>query len=338
MKQRLLVVFVTAMLAGLCCGLYQSGVFGKSWRNPAWRAGDFTWPILAVRDLAAGRDPYDRQHVAGIVGYPLTAAVVAVPLAWLPLEVAAGIFTGLSTGLLTWGLLRDGNYWRLWILASYPFWQCVQVANWSILMLAIALVPACYPLLVAKPHTALPILLTRPTPRRVLAAGVIVALSLLLYPAWPSGWLQTIEGYQGRPALLLPFGAVLVLALLRWREPAARFFLLCCLVPLRAFYDFLLLFLIPTSRQSLLLLVTGSWLTYWFWYFWPAAAGVWIVLFLFLPCLGDLLWPVRQRLLFWRRQANPVQAPLVLAAQAQSQHRTDNQRLVNEVDQQGVAP
>lgn len=289
LRQRFGITLLAAIVAGMCAGLYQAGVFGMTWDISGWEGGDLTWPLVAARDLVAGLDPYARSYPVGIVGYPLTTVLIAAPFALFPLPLAAGLFIGLSTGLLTWGLIRDGTYWRLWILACYPFWQCVQVANWSILMLAVAYLPILYPILIAKPHIGIPLAITFMTWRRVVLASVLVLLSLLVMPSWPIRWLETIGLYAGRPAILLPFGLVLLLAVIAWREVRARYFLLCCLVPLRGFYDYLLLFFVPESRRTLMLLTTCSWVQFWCWYVWPANNEVWIMLFMFLPCLIDIL-------------------------------------------------
>ncbi len=81
--------------------------------------------------------------------------------------------------------------------------------------------------------------------------------------------------------------------------------MLYCVVPLRAFYDYLLLFLVPSSRQSLMILVVTSWLQFWCWYYWPTAIGLWTMLFLFVPCLVELLLP-QAKVFVQQRQAKKL--------------------------------
>src|ERR1051325_7113885 len=71
-------------------------------------AVDFGWAIHLAQRLLARQNPYDTP----LEQYPLTAALIAFPFVRLPAEVAAGIFSGLSSGLLAFGLTRDG-YTRL---------------------------------------------------------------------------------------------------------------------------------------------------------------------------------------------------------------------------------
>jgi hypothetical protein len=79
--------------------------------------------------------------------------------------------------------------------------------------------------------------------------------SFLIQPGWHETWLQNVrEAPHFRPPVLRPFGFLLLLALLKWRRPEARWLLAISVVPLPpSFYDQLLLAVVClTFRESLL--------------------------------------------------------------------------------------
>lgn len=282
-RLRLPLAALLGAVVGLICARYQLS-FARG-------AGDLSWPLCAAGHLLVGRDPYACSAGAGMPSNMLPTALLVAPLVALPPAWAAGLVIGLATALLVWGLLREGELWRLGVLLAFPFWQCVQVANWTILLLAVWVVPLAYPLLVLKPHAALPVAVLRFSWRGALIGALPVVLSFVLVPDWPLRWWATARGYSGGPLLLqTPLAALGLLALLRWRSEAARYFLLCLLAPLRAFYDYLLLFALPQTPRQLVALVAGSWLAYLAWYRWPAlSAPATLTLGLYLPCLYLIL-------------------------------------------------
>ena len=89
---------------------------------------------LAQR-LLARQNPYDTPKEQ----YPLTAGLVALPfLAFRP-ETAAGVFYGLSSAFLAFGLTRQG-YDRLLVFLAYPYWIGLLTVQWSTVITASALV------------------------------------------------------------------------------------------------------------------------------------------------------------------------------------------------------
>lgn len=262
-------------------------------------AGDFTWALVAAEDIIAGHNPYARPLPPGSVAYPLPAALFAMPFIWMPREIAAGVFMALSSGLLAWGLLRTGESWRLLTFAAFPYWQAVQVVNWSPLLLAVMFLPTLMPLILIKPHVGLPIALLRFSWGRMLACGLFGIVSFGIMWNWPIQWLNHLTGYAGRPALLLlPFGPVLLLALRTWRSTRSRYLLLYAAVPLRPFYDYILLWYLPHSRQEMLVLVLCSWLGYFAWFLVPQyGASQWMLVSLYLPVLMMILRPQWQKFL-----------------------------------------
>jgi len=251
-------------------------------------AADFTWAIRAARALLHRQSPYDTP----LEQYPLTAAVFGVPFVWLRPEVAAGLFYGISSGLMAFGLSRQGLH-RLLVFLAYPYWAGILTAQWSPLILAAAFFPFLLPATMAKPQIGLPVALTHLSKRGVLVCAVVLLVTLLLVPRWPLLWVHQMGYYEHFiPLLVLP-GPLIVLALWRYRDRDARFLVLAALMPQRWFFDTLILWLIPKSRREILITVLCSWgAGIWRWYHVPhsfAEVGRWAVICIYLPMLGIVL-------------------------------------------------
>jgi hypothetical protein len=259
-------------------------------------AADFNWSIDAARDLLARRDPYSHTG-PGAIPYPLTAVLLALPFAWLPSAIAGGAFFGLSTGLLAFGLTRQG-YLRLLIFLAYPYWAAMITAQWSPLIMAAAFFPFALPFTIAKPQIGLPLALTRLTRTGVTACLLLIVLTFVVMPAWPAHWLPQLKGYQHYfPLLVLP-GPLLLLSLLAYAERDAQFLFLSSLFPQRWFYDAFTLWLIPKSRRELVYTIGISWIVGILrWYHGPRtiqAVGRWTVMLIYMPMLAVVLLRKRQ--------------------------------------------
>src|SRR3989442_8138691 len=197
-----------------------------------------------ARFVLDGRDPYDTvawtramsgQYVdafgnvrgtfcPGRYGYPLTTAIAFLPLAALPLEVAAPIWqlllvTGAALGtVLIWRVLGGPTAWVPYLLflvfGSQPLWNTAMNAQFGGLLLgAVGIVVyliyrqrlvaagAVAVLLRLKRHIFAPVVFGTWSRRtvRLIVAFVVVALLLLLasvvaQPAWPQGWLAEVRG------------------------------------------------------------------------------------------------------------------------------------------------
>ena len=251
-------------------------------------AADFGWALRLAQRLLAGQNPYDTPYEQ----YPLTAAFFALPLAWLRPEVAAGLFWGISSFLLAFGLTRWG-YTRLLVFLAYPYWAGILTVQWSPIIAAGALFPLLLPVTMAKPQIGLPVFFTHLSRRGVMACMVLALLSLIVKPTWPRLWINQFGHYEHFiPLLVLP-GPLLLLALLRWRERDAWLLLLTAAMPQRWFFDPFILWLIPRTRRELLGTVLISWgAGIWRWYQFPHTfnqVGRWTVMFLYLPMLAVLL-------------------------------------------------
>lgn len=283
-------------------GLYQRGGY----------AGDFNWAWRAARLWTQGRNPYNDPGLAPIFPYPfdapllypMTAVVLAVPFAVLPPWLAGAAFFGVSAGILAYLVLLRREWRLLPLFTSAPFYVAASVAQWSPLVVATALAPSIGFLALAKPNIGLPVLATHGRAETWRRAFAFVSLTLPLLPSWPLSWVENLRSHGGYPSPLLVFpGALLLLALLRWRAPEARLLVLMALVPQRLwFYDQLPLWLIARTWWQGLFLSALSWIGYAGWrmspnpYGWvgssPATAPIWVVCFIYLPALLLVLWPL----------------------------------------------
>jgi hypothetical protein len=287
MRWRIVVSSAIGLASGLFCWFLM-----KHFHQDA---ADLRWAIHAARRLLARQNPYDTP----LEQYPLTAAIFALPLVRLQPEVAAGIFDGVSSALLAFGLTRHG-YERLLIFLAYPYWAGILTVQWSVIITASAFFPLLLPVTMAKPQIGLPVLLTHTSRRGILACVALAALSLVLMPKWPLLWFGQLGNYQHFiPLLVLPFGPLLLLALLRYRDRNAILLVLAALMPQRWFFDSFILWLIPKSRREILATAFFSWgVGIWRWYDVPHTmqqVGRWSVLGLYLPMLVIVLIRARQQ-------------------------------------------
>jgi hypothetical protein len=104
----------------------------------------------------------------------------------------------------------------------------------------------------AKPTIGAALFAGWPSRSALIGGGLFVIASLILIPAWPAKmWVGLRAAPQLVPIITRPGGALLLLALLRWRAPEARMLTVLALVPHTTMvYEMLPLFLIPrTSRE-----------------------------------------------------------------------------------------
>jgi len=280
MRQRVLISVLMAAASGGFCWFLLARLNQD--------AADFRWAIHAAQQTIARQNPYDTP----LEQYPLTAAVFAAPFVKLPPSMAAGIFFGISSGLLAFGLTKDG-YQRLFVFLAYPYWAAVLTAQWSPLIAASAFFWWLLPATMAKPQIGLPVFLTYVGKRGILACLFVALLTLLWMPQWPLLWIKQMGYYEHFVPMLVAPGFLLPLALLRWRERDARLLALTALVPQRWFFDAFVLWLIPKTRREILFTVLFSWgAGLWRWYHLPrsfAEVGRWDVIFIYLPMLALVL-------------------------------------------------
>jgi hypothetical protein len=195
-----------------------------------------------------------------VVPYPLPAALFAIPFTPLPAIPAGAAFVGLSSALMALAITQDGQYWRLWAFASFPFFHNVACTQWGPLLVSAAFYPHLLPFTFAKPHIGIAAaVFKKPTKQGIILSGLLVAVSFLVDPAWPVKWLNSLSSYGGTIPILYPLGFILLLALSRWKKPGAHLILLSALLPKRDIYDFLLLWCLPNNKIAMLLASILSW-------------------------------------------------------------------------------
>ncbi len=293
------------LAAALAVGLISAALAGLRLAGAGVLAADFTWAWRGAQLLLAGQNPYALITPTGaypfndFLYYPLPALLLAAPLAWLSGPLAGAVFVGISSGLLCWGLLREG-WQRLLIFVSPPYLYALFSAQWSPLIMAAALLPDLAFALAAKPNLGLAVLVAYPSRRRLLIFGAALALSLLVLPSWPLDMLGHISAHLNYTPLISWYGPLILLALPFWRAAPARLLLAMALMPQRLLYDQLPLWLIPQTPRQLQLMTLASW------------AGVLLGLALgrgdmalastYLPALGLILWGRRAQIRRWARR------------------------------------
>jgi hypothetical protein len=262
------------------------------WMKSTWSGGgsmfglpltatDFDQLWFAARAVRSGRDPYP------LVGpgrefewpwpllYPMPAVLAAMPFSFASLAGARSAFAGVSAWALCAAFLgaRGGTgSHRVTAFLSLPAYNAAMAAQWPPALMAAAALQngALRGALIGiglcvKPHVALALLVTSTARRElrwaVAAAAGFCALSLAVAPWWPLAWLRALRTGAGdqRIAILVPGGAVLLLALLRWRRPEARLLTALAIVPQTFhWYDALPLWLVTRSAREGLALVALS--------------------------------------------------------------------------------
>lgn len=295
-RARLLVAVLVGCTAG-CIAL----VWLSLWPTAAW---DLTWPLRGATELLHGRNPYgplpNLPYGPPPLFYPLPAVLLVAPLTALGDTLAGAVFVGLSSGLLAYGVTRQGQWWRLAIFLSPTYWIALRVVQWSPLLVAGVYLPWLSWLWLCKPTLGAALFSYKPRLQTVVIGGVVTVASILILPTWPRDWLHNLAANVHTSPLLTVPGILLLLALVRYRDTHARLLLALAIMPQRLlFYDQLPLMLLATSlRQSLWLSVTG-WLGMFGWVLWSGKTPmnmppVWGVVCLYLPALVLVLQPLTQ--------------------------------------------
>src|ERR1022692_1434858 len=205
MRKRITVAAAVGLASGTFCWLLLNHFHQD--------AADFRWALHLAERLVARQNPYDTPFEQ----YPLPAALFALPFMRLQAETAAGLFYGISSAALAFGITRH-SYRGLLIFLAYPYWAGLLAVQWSPVIAASAFFPLLLPVTMAKPQIGLPVLLTRLSRRGLLACAVVIAASLAVMPTWPLLWLKQAGNYQHFFPLLVIPGPLLLFALWRYRD------------------------------------------------------------------------------------------------------------------------
>jgi hypothetical protein len=228
---------------------------------------DFDQIWVGARALIASESPYQAVRL-GFAGhgplpfplfYPLPAVVVGVPFALLPLVAARATFAALSMGALSYLIARRGMF-ALAALLSAPAFLTVSLVQWSGWLACAAIVPWLGWAIACKPNAGLPVLAGVTSMRAfslsLVLVALVVAAAFLLQVGWVNEWLEALRGQPHfKPYVLRPGGFVLLLAILRWRRPEARWLLAMACVPATPGpQEALVFFAWPLSFRQLLVL------------------------------------------------------------------------------------
>jgi hypothetical protein len=208
--------------------------------------------------------------------YPLTTAVFFSPLAVLSLSMARLIFVCLNAAVFGFVL---GRYrpaaWPA--ILSVPFLNAAVTTQLSPLLTAAMLVPALGFLVAIKPNVGF-VLLAHIDRRRTLllavaGAAVLLLVSLIVNPVWPTEWFRTVAGAgHFRPLIFRPGGWLILLVLLKWRDPDARLLPALAIVPQTGmWYEALPAFLAVKGRWESGILMASSHLAFLYDWFYVAA-------------------------------------------------------------------
>jgi hypothetical protein len=249
------------LVMGAVSALVMAGIALWS-RWDAWFVSDFDQLWIAGRALLERKEPYQAVLDSGNaypLYYPLTAVLLVLPLAWLPLGAARIAVAGITGFVAGFGLRRLG--WWGWLALLSPVWWAAAIQGQVAPALAgAALVPSLGLILTAKPTVGLALWLSRPSARAAVSAAAITVISVLLWPTWPGVWLRTVqEASHFTAPVQRPGGVLLLLALLQWRTPQGRLLAAWAVIPrTESMYDLLPLILIAKSPTGAALFVTGS--------------------------------------------------------------------------------
>lgn len=196
---------------------------------------------FAAQAVLDGRNPYDligpgrEFNYQWRLYYPLPAVLLFTPLAPFPLLASRVVIAALGGGLLAYGIARwDAR--GLVVFLSRAFYVNAWYAQWTPLLVGMWFMPVLAGLIAAKPTIGL-VMLPGVRNWRVAWLGLVLglaltAISFLVRPAWVSDWTAALASNTHlRPWLMVPGGAVLLLALLRWRRWEARVFVAFAIVP-----------------------------------------------------------------------------------------------------------
>jgi hypothetical protein len=299
-RDRLILAGLIGLLACII-SIYISRLAGND-------AGDLRYSLWPARDWLAGKDPYLPYKLnldPFAVPYPFTAVVLVSPLTWLPDRMAAGVLTGLGSGILAWLILSQAKNWRLLLFLSWPFVNSLFFTQWAPYAASMFFTPSLLLIVLIKPQLALPFVLTqKPNRTGLFLAGGLLLISLALFPSWPVEWMKTLHNYTGYPPLFfLPLGPLILLALIRYREKRAWLLVLLAAMPQRVVYDQLGVLLVAENRKQLLFLMLCSWISlpvifyYHGWENVPWGWQNWILIESYLPALLVVLLPTLRNMI-----------------------------------------
>jgi hypothetical protein len=214
------------------------------------QVSDFDQLWFAARAVMSGRDPYALIGPGREFGwpwpllYPLSGIIPIIPIAWMPVRAAGTAFAFFSGAVFGYAVAPFGKVGTFLVL-SVPFAMAVMLGQWAPVLAAAALYPGAAFAAAVKPNIALSGLAGaswRAWGVALVSGIVLGAASFVLIPSWFGEWRAAISTVAyTRPYVLRPGGVLLLLALIRWREPQARILVAFAVIPMTpSIYDLLI--------------------------------------------------------------------------------------------------
>lgn len=253
------------VVVALLIGLFGAFITLNQYGGKTGFHTDFGMLWYGARSLFHGVDPYpligpgrDFNYQWPLI-YPLPAVVSVIPLAIFSERVAATVFVAVSSGLLSFGLSRDGWY-RMPLFISEAFLSSARLGQWSILLTAALFLPWLATFAIAKPQSSIPVIAgstsRRPIVFALIGGFLLLAISLIMQPHWIPEWFTGVRNAKHMEPPITRFAGFLVLlVLLKWRRSESLLVLtLACLPQSWGWYGTLPLFTVPsTFAQSVFL-------------------------------------------------------------------------------------
>src|SRR5204862_7915717 len=145
-----------------------------------------------------------------------------------------------------------------------------EVVQWTPLHAGAYVLAPLGVFLVVKPHTGLALFLARPSWWAVGSAIACTAVAFVIDPAWIAHWRGFLAlgnahlgssptGFPYSAPVLLPGGALALVAVTRWRRPEARLLVALACAPQSLYlYETVPLFLVPRTFRETAVLVALS--------------------------------------------------------------------------------
>jgi hypothetical protein len=244
----------------IAIGLAAAGGSFILYRQARHPQSDWDAAWYGARAWLVGLEPYAAARSADLgytLLYPGPALLTVLPLALLPLDVARSLFVGIGAGGMAYAVTGRG-WWGLLAFSALPVIVALLVAQWGPVLLLGATVPALGFLFACKPTIGAALWIRGPTRLAVLGGMAVLLASWAIDPEWPVKWhAETRTAPWIMPLVTRPYGWLLLLAWLRWRDPDARLLGAFAVVPFTmAPSETVACFLIPRTWREMALLVT----------------------------------------------------------------------------------
>jgi hypothetical protein len=246
------------LLVAVLVGIFSALITAGQYAGKVGFHTDFGMLWFGARALAHGLSPYpligpgrEFNYTWPLI-YPLPAVVSVMPLAIFTERVAAALFVGVSSALLSFGLTRDGWY-RMPLFISEAFLSSARLGQWSILITAALFLPWLAMFAIAKPQASIPVIAgstsRRPILYALLGGVVLIAISTVMQPHWIPEWLAGVRNAKHmEPPISRLAGLLILLVLLKWRRPESWLVLTLAALPQSwGWYGTLPLFTVPST-------------------------------------------------------------------------------------------